>query len=77
MGWLVQCARVEGDLAKRKQLYCEIEQLVSDDAVLIMPIRLVSHMIAQKKVKNVPTPRGNIVQVRDIWLEDAPGNWSN
>ncbi|TXL75153.1 hypothetical protein FHP25_14825 [Vineibacter terrae] len=74
MDALIQQGRTETDTTKRKKIYCEIERLVSDDAILIMPIRLVSHMIAGKKVKNVPAPRGNIVLVRDIWLDDSSGN---
>ena len=72
MDALIQRGRIESDFATRKKIYCEIEQLASDDAVLIMPIRPVSHMIANKKVMNVPSPSGNIVLVRDIRLADAP-----
>ncbi len=70
MDALIQQGRTETNIDKRKAIYCEIERLVSEDAILIMPIRLVSHIIAQKKVRNIPPPRGNIVQVNDIWLED-------
>jgi len=72
MDALVQQGRTETDIDKRKAIYCQIERLVSEDAILIMPIRLVSHIVAQKNVKNIPPPRGNIVLVNDIWLEDAP-----
>jgi ABC-type transport system substrate-binding protein len=62
---LIQQGRIESDTAKRKEIYCNIEQLISDDAILTMPIRLVRHMIASKKVQNVTPPRRNVVLVRD------------
>lgn len=68
---LIQQGRVEGDPAARKKIYCEIEKIVSDEAILIMPIRLVSNMVASKKVQNVPRPTGNIAHIHGVWLDDT------
>ena len=59
------------DPAARKKIYCEIEKIVSDEAILIMPIRLVSNMVASKKVQNVPRPTGNIAHIHGVWLDDS------
>lgn len=68
---LIQQGRIESDPAARKKIYCEIERIVAEDAVLVMPIRLVSHMIANRKVQGVPAPRGNVALIRGIWLDET------
>ncbi|MGO4394302.1 ABC transporter substrate-binding protein [Variovorax sp. M-6] len=66
---ILRKARAETDKAKRKAMYCEVAQIVSDEAYQMIPIRVTYYAIASPKVKNVPPMLNSVIRTRSVWLE--------
>lgn len=66
---LLAKARGEVDRPTRHRLFCELAQIVSDEAIALIPIRSIYHTIAQPYVKNAPPMQNGIIRPRSIWLE--------
>jgi len=62
-------ARAETDKAKRKAMYCDVAQIVSDEAYQMIPIRVTYFAIANLKVKNVPPMLNSVIRTRSVWIE--------
>lgn len=61
-------ARAEADKARRKALYCELAQIVSDEAWQLIPIRVTYYAVAHPKVRDVPPMLNSIIRTRSIWI---------
>lgn len=66
---ILRRARAEPDKARRKEMYCQVTQLVSDGAYQLIPIRTTYHAIASPKVKDVPPMLNSIIRTRAIWVD--------
>ncbi len=62
-------ARQETDFKKRKALYCEVQQVISDEAYQLIPIRVTNTVAAQAAVKNLPPVQNSLIRVRGVWLD--------
>ena len=66
---LLDQARAEPDRNKRGELYCQIQQVVSDEAIALIPVRQTYYAISHPYVKDVPPMQDNIFRARAIWLD--------
>ncbi len=66
---LLDQARVETDQARRHDLYCDVAQAFSDEAIALIPIRTTYFSIAQPYVKDVPQLQNSLIRPRAIWLD--------
>jgi peptide/nickel transport system substrate-binding protein len=66
---LLAQARSESDPKKRQQMYCEVQQIISDDAIALVPVRVSYFAIANRAVKDVPPMLNSNIRVRAIWKE--------
>ena len=66
---LLDKARVETDQKKRHATYCEVAQLVSDEAFQLIPIRTTYFAIARPQVKGLPPMQNSLIRVRSMWLD--------
>lgn len=62
-------ARQETDFGKRKKMYCEVAQLVADEAYQLIPVRVTYYAGAQKHLKNLPPLQNSLIRVRGVWLD--------
>ncbi|MCT8177962.1 ABC transporter substrate-binding protein [Variovorax sp. CY25R-8] len=62
-------ARAETDKGKRKAMYCEVAQIVSDEAFQLIPIRVTYYAVASPKVRDVPPMLNSVIRTRAIWLD--------
>ncbi|MCW5232946.1 ABC transporter substrate-binding protein [Verminephrobacter eiseniae] len=65
---LLRKARAEPDQARRKALYCDIAQIVSDEAYQLIPIRVTYYAIASPKVRNLGPITNSIIRTRSVWI---------
>jgi len=65
---LLDKARGEPDRNKRAQLYCQVEQIVSDEAVALIPVRQTYYAVSHPYVKDVPPMQDNIFRARAMWV---------
>ena len=66
---ILEKARVETDFKKRHAMYCEVQQIVSDEAYQLIPIRSIYHAIAHPHVKGMPPMQNSLIRVRGMWLD--------
>ena len=66
---LLDRARVETDEKKRHQMYCDVAQIFSDEAIALIPIRTTYFAIAQPYVKDVPQLQNSLIRPRSMWLD--------
>ncbi|GAA5232796.1 hypothetical protein FOZ76_01720 [Verticiella sediminum] len=66
---LLEQARGETDQAKRHQLYCDVAQVFSEEAIALIPIRATYNAISHPYVKGVPPLQNSLIRVRGIWLD--------
>ncbi|MFA7503263.1 MAG: ABC transporter substrate-binding protein [Burkholderiaceae bacterium] len=66
---LLDQAREETDEKKRHQMYCDVAQAFSDDAIALIPIRTTYFMIAQPYVKDLPPLQNSLIRTRSMWLD--------
>ncbi len=66
---LLSKARQESDHERRRELYCQVAQLMSDDATILLPVRLTYSGIARPYVKGVPPMMNNLIRVRAAWID--------
>lgn len=66
---LLSEARQESDFERRRELYCQVSQLMSDDATILLPVRLTYSGIGQPYVKGVPPMMNNLIRVRSAWID--------
>ncbi|MEB2318941.1 MAG: ABC transporter substrate-binding protein [Pseudomonadota bacterium] len=66
---LLDQARVETDEKKRHQMYCDVAQIFSDEAIALIPIRTTYFAIAQPYVKDVPQLQNSLIRPRSMWLD--------
>lgn len=66
---LLAKARSEVDPKKRKVLYCEAMQLISDEAIALIPIRTTYFAIARPYVKGLPEMQNSLIKTRAMWIE--------
>ena len=57
------------DKGKRKAMYCEVAQIVSDEAFQLIPIRVTYYAVASPKVRDVPPMLNSVIRTRAIWLD--------
>lgn len=62
-------ARQETDAKKRKEMYCQVQQLISDEAYQLIPIRVTNAVATQAAVKNLPPVQNALIRVRGVWLD--------
>lgn len=62
-------ARSETDTKKRLAMYCEVAQVVSDEAYQLIPIRTTYFAIARPSVKGLPPMQNSLIGVRGMWLD--------
>ncbi|MBI5254902.1 MAG: hypothetical protein HY855_00270 [Burkholderiales bacterium] len=66
---LLDQARIETDAKKRHALYCQVAQIVSDEAYQLIPVRVTYHAAAQPHVKGLPPLQNSLIRVRGMWIE--------
>lgn len=66
---LLAAARVETDTAKRHDLYCQVAQVFSDEAIALIPIRTTYSAVAQPYVKDLPPMQNALIRTRAMWLD--------
>jgi peptide/nickel transport system substrate-binding protein len=66
---ILERARVETDFKKRHAMYCEVQQIVSDEAYQLIPIRSNYFAIARPYVKGMPPMQNSLIRVRGMWLD--------
>ncbi len=62
-------ARQEPDFKKRKELYCQLQQLIADEAYQLIPVHLTYSVAAQTFVKGLPPVQNSLIRVRAVWLD--------
>ena len=62
-------ARSETDTAKRKAMYCEVQQVISDGAFQLIPIRTTYFAVSNPQVKALPPMQNSLIRVRAMWLD--------
>ncbi len=62
-------ARAETDQKKRHAMYCDVAQLVSDEAFVLIPIRTTYFAIARPEVKGLPPMQNSVIRTRAMWLD--------
>lgn len=62
-------ARQEIDPKKRHTMYCDVAQIVSDEAYQLIPVRVIYFGIAQPSVKNLPLLQNGLIRVRSTWVD--------
>jgi peptide/nickel transport system substrate-binding protein len=50
-------------------MYCEVAQIVSDEAFQLIPIRVTYYAVASPKVRDVPPMLNSVIRTRAIWLD--------
>ncbi len=66
---LLAKARSEPDPKKRKTMYCEVMQVIADEAYALIPIRTTYFAIAHPYVKGLPEMQNSLIRVRGMWLD--------
>ncbi len=66
---LLAQARTETDTGKRHELYCQMAQMFSDEAIALIPIRTTYSAVAQPYVKDLPAMQNSLIRVRAMWLD--------
>ncbi|MCY1510859.1 Periplasmic dipeptide transport protein [compost metagenome] len=66
---ILKKARAEADKSKRKAMYCDVAQIVSDEAYQMIPIRVTYYAVANPRVKNVPPMLNSVIRTRSIWIQ--------
>ena len=66
---LLAAARTETDTAKRHDLYCQVAQTFSDEAIALIPIRTTYSAVAQPYVKDLPPMQNALIRTRAMWLD--------
>lgn len=66
---LLDRARVESDQKTRHKLYCQVAQLVSDEAFVLLPIRTTYFAIATPALKDLPPMLNSLIRTRALWLD--------
>jgi peptide/nickel transport system substrate-binding protein len=62
-------ARIETDQKKRHAMYCEAQQVISDEAYQLIPIRTTYFAVARPYVKALPPMQNSLIRVRGMWLD--------
>lgn len=62
-------AKVETDRQTRHDLYCQVAQQFSDQAIALIPIRTTYSAVAHPYVKGLPAMQNNLIRVRAMWLD--------
>ena len=62
-------ARAETDQKKRHDMYCQVAQIISDEAFVLVPIRTTYFAIAQPAVKGLPPMQNSVIRTRAMWVE--------
>lgn len=62
-------ARIETDAKKRRAMYCDVQQVISDEAYQLIPIRTTYFAIAHPYVKALPPMQNSLIAVRAMWLD--------
>ena len=65
---LLASAKDFSDPEKRRQIYCELSQLLVDDAVVLLPEFANDYLIANQTVKAIPRNQANLIRVRGVHL---------
>ena len=66
---LLSKAQREKDFEARRQLYCEVSALFSEDAVMLIPDHTYDYLVAHTRVKDVSRNVGNLLRVRSVRIE--------
>ena len=56
------------DPEKRREVYCELSQVLIDDSVVLLPVFVNEFLIANQTVKSVPRNQANLIRVRGVQL---------
>lgn len=67
---LLSEARQETDTAKRKEIYCEVQDKFAEDNLFVIPVQSVYTIMVDESVVNAANPRNSMVQVRDLGLKN-------
>lgn len=57
------------DAQKRKATYCEVSQIMSDDAPMLLPVHVPDFLIARDVVLDLPPNQNNMIRVRGAVLK--------
>lgn len=66
---IIQSVLTEKDLEKRKEKYCEVNQIVSDEAMWLYGHHTPLFNVAHPHVKGVPADPLNGIRVKTVWLD--------
>ncbi len=66
---ILQASQAEPNLAKRIQMYCDVNQLISNDAVMLMGHHTPLYSVAKPYVKGVRKDSLNGIRTARIWLD--------
>lgn len=65
---LIAKARGEPDRAKRKALYCQVSDLLSEDAIQLYPVHNYGYIVGSLAVADMPRIHNQLIRTRTIWL---------
>lgn len=66
---LLAKARSESDPKKRQEMYCQAQQIISDEAIALIPVRVSYFAVAGPKVNDLPPMVNSNIRVRTMWKE--------
>lgn len=66
---IIESVLTEKDLEKRKEKYCEVNQIVSDEAMWLYGHHTPLFNVAHPYVKGVPADPLNGIRVKSVWLD--------
>lgn len=66
---LLRQARSLKDVEARRKLYCDVAQIVTDEAIMSLQVRLTYQAVANPRVQGLPRMNNGLIRARSVWLE--------